>query len=333
MRLATFNLENLDAHTGDPSFLRRRVDALRPQIERLNADILCLQEVNAQESTGSERTLMALDALIEGTPYQSFHRVHTKSVSGDLSNDRPRDRHNLVILSRFSVLTSDEIHHHLVAPPFYSPGEMTNGVPAEDSAPIAWDRPLLYAAIDVGLTKPLHLVNLHLRAPRAAFVAGQKHDSHTWASVPGWAEGYFLTAVKRAGQALETRLFVDRIFDRDADALIAVVGDFNADDFEVPPRIIRGDADDIGNPELSGRTLVPVERSLADEKRHSVIHGGHAQMLDHVFASRALMAFFDRAEVHNEMLGDEVQTAAALKKSPDSFHAPLLSIFRMPSIS
>lgn len=326
MRLATFNLENLDIKPGEPDGVEQRIATLRPQIERTNADILCLQEVNAQETEGTGRCLMALDALLEGTQYQNFHRVHTKSISGDI----PRDRHNLVTLSRSLILTSEEIHHHLIAPPFYSPGEMATGASPGEPVPIPWDRPLLYAAIDIGLSKPLHIINLHLRAPRAAYVPDKKRDSHTWDSVQGWAEGYFLTAVKRAGQALETRLFVDKIFDRDENALIAVVGDFNADDVEVPPRIVRGDADDIGNPDLSGRTLIPVERSLPDDKRHSVIHGGRPLMLDHIFASRALTGLYERSEVHNEMLGDEILSATAFKKSPDSFHAPLVSVFRMP---
>ena len=48
MRLATFNLENLDdAPDGAPP-LAERLRILRPQLERLAADVLCLQEVNAQ---------------------------------------------------------------------------------------------------------------------------------------------------------------------------------------------------------------------------------------------------------------------------------------------
>jgi len=36
---------------------------------RLKADILCLQEVNGQETAGGPRRLMALGRLIEGTLY------------------------------------------------------------------------------------------------------------------------------------------------------------------------------------------------------------------------------------------------------------------------
>ena len=108
----------------------------------------------------------------------------------------------------------------------------------------------------------------------------------------GWAEGFFLAAVKRAGQALEVRLLVDRLFDADADALIVVCGDFNADVHEVPVRTIRGDEEDAGNPHLAARTLVPVERSLADSRRFSVVHHGRPQMLDHLLVSRPLLAWY-----------------------------------------
>ena len=43
MRVATFNLENLDDPVDDPALLERRVAVLRPQLLRLAADVLCLR--------------------------------------------------------------------------------------------------------------------------------------------------------------------------------------------------------------------------------------------------------------------------------------------------
>jgi exonuclease III len=45
--IATFNLENLDDRLGQEPTLERRIELMRPQMERINADIVCLQEVNA----------------------------------------------------------------------------------------------------------------------------------------------------------------------------------------------------------------------------------------------------------------------------------------------
>ena len=332
MRIGTFNLENLDFDPANPDRLEARVSILRPQLERLDADILCLQENNAQAghdgaSGDKARTLQALDVLIGETAYARYHRAHTTSPSGPF----PKDRHNLVVLSRYPLITSEEIHHHLVSPPLYrmATAKSDTNTPA-DVEPVEWDRALLHVVVDAGYDRPVHVINLHLRAPRAAFIPGQKHDSRAWKTTPGWAEGFFLAAIKRAGQALEARLLIDRLFDQDETALIAVAGDFNADDHEVPARIIRGDEGDVGNPMLARRMLVPVERAIAAADRHSVIHGGRAQMLDHIFASRELMAFFQSSEVHNEMLGDEALDATAFRASPESYHAPMVAKFRTP---
>ncbi len=143
----------------------------------------------------------------------------------------------------------------------------------------------------------------------------------------GWAEGFFVAAVKRAGQALEVRLFVETLFDEDPAALIVVCGDFNAAAHETPLRTIRGDEEDAGNPHLSIRTLVAVERTLADSRRFSVVHHGRPQMLDHILVSRPLLAWYRGVEIHNEALGDELVTAHAVRGSPESFHAPLVAEF------
>ncbi len=65
----------------------------------------------------------------------------------------------------------------------------------------------------------------------------------------------------------------------------------------MPVRTIRGDEEDFGNPHLAVRTLVPVERSLADSRRFSVVHHGRPQMLDHLLVSRSLLAWYRSVEI------------------------------------
>lgn len=325
-RIATFNLENLGGHPASDEGLDERLRLLRPQLLRLRADILCLQEVDSQRPDGGgERRLDALDALLDGTPYRDFVRFSTRSRS----RGEVRDKHNLLILTRFPITARRQILHDLVAPPRHRPLGLPGGEAAAERA-IEWDRPTLLASLDIGAGRPLHIIGVHLRAPRAAFVAGAKADSQTWRSMPGWAEGFFLAAVKRAGQALETRLLVDSLFDADPDAFICVCGDFNADLHETPLRTVCGDEEDAGNPHLAARTLVPVERSLADSRRFSVVHHGRPQMLDHVLVSRALLGWYRGVEIHNEALGDELITAHAVRGSPESFHAPMVAEFADP---
>ncbi|MFQ5974190.1 MAG: endonuclease/exonuclease/phosphatase family protein, partial [Alphaproteobacteria bacterium] len=233
LRIASFNLENLDDSADAAVPLETRMAVLRPQLLRLEADVLCLQEINGQRlRKGEPRRLIALDRLLEDTPYRDYARASTSGPGGGVA-----DVHNVVILSRFPIVGSSELRHQLVEPPTHR--MITAPEPSGDTERIRWDRPVMLTELDAGGAR-LHVLNIHLRAPLAAIIPGQKQGAFSWRSVGGWAEGFFIAAVKRAGQALEVRLMVDRLFDADPGALVAVCGDFNAGLDEVPTRIIRG---------------------------------------------------------------------------------------------
>jgi len=76
MRIATFNLENFDDETGQDPSLATRVAIMRPQLDRIGADILCLQEVHSQDSPQG-RTLAALDTLLADTRYEGYKQLTT----------------------------------------------------------------------------------------------------------------------------------------------------------------------------------------------------------------------------------------------------------------
>jgi len=326
LRIATFNLESLDDRPDLEVPLSARIRILRPQLQRLEADVLCLQEVNGQHPPGGgERRLLALDRLLAETPYAGYHRAVSPRVAGPEEDAAAASHgvdavHNLVILSRFEIERSEALHHRLVLPPLYR--SMTARPPEREPRPVVWDRPILHATLELPDGRRLHVVNLHLRAPLAAPIAGQKHDALRWKSISGWAEGFYIATMKRAGQALETRLLVERIFDAEPDALIAVCGDFNAEARQTPLRTIRGDAGDTGNPSLEARALVPLERAVPDARRFSVVHGGRPEMLDHMLVSRPLFRCCEAVAVHNEDLGDELTDTG-----PQSHHAPLVAGF------
>ena len=325
LRIATFNLENLDAGSDRPTPLEARIEVLRPQLLRLEADVLCLQEVNAQPSTkGGPRVPHALDRLLEGTPYEGFRRF---AGGGAGDPNLLADVHNLVILSRFPIASARSVRHRLVEPPSYRPATARPRPPAGE--PVAWDRPILAVEIDLPDGERIHVVNLHLRSPLAALVAGQKESAFVWKSAAGWAEGFFLAALKRAGQALEARLLVDEIFDHEPDARIVVLGDFNAEAWEVPVRMLCAEVEDTGKGRLAGRALVPLERSLPETQRFSVIHHGRKAMLDHILVSRALLAGYRHLEIHNETVGDELVGYALVEQATVSYHAPLVAEFAL----
>jgi hypothetical protein len=121
--------------------------------------------------------------------------------------------------------------------------------------------------------------------------------------------------LKRVGQALETRIVIDDLFDADEDAMLAVCGDFNADRDEVPVEAVRGDIENTGNAKLAKRVLVPCERTIPEPSRFSLLHLGQGKMLNHLLVSRALLAYYRGSEVHNELLHDESIAFASDTKS------------------
>jgi endonuclease/exonuclease/phosphatase family metal-dependent hydrolase len=322
MRLATFNLESLDLPPKAGLPLEARAEVLRPALERLEADVLCLQEVNGQRVAGrEERALLALDQLLAGTRYATYARLATTGPKGR----GVADVHNLVTLSRYPIRSGREVLHNLVPPLQH---ELRTALPPVAGAqPIRFDRPILIADLEMPDGTTLTVLNLHLRAPLAASVPGQKLEPFVWRSVGGWAEGYFLSGLRRTGQALEARLVLEQLFDADPHRLIAVAGDFNADEHEVPVRIVVGAEEDTGNGALAGRSLVILDRALPQDRRWSLLHHGRREMPDHILVSRALHSRFRGIDVHNETLADELMGYARHTRSSASYHAPVVAEF------
>lgn len=321
LRIATFNLENLDDEPGLDPTLAERIAIMRPQLNRVAADVLCLQEIHSQE-VGGNRTLAALDTLIQGTPYAAFNRATTTTTTGDLYAER-----NLVVLSRFPITATAIVRDSDGPRPSY---QMATANPPDNAAnPVLWERPILHVTLDLANNRVLHVLNLHLKSKIASSIPGQKINNYTWRTASAWAEGSFISAMKRMGQALQTRILVDSIFDTEGagNALIAVCGDFNSDNEDVPVSAIRGPVEETGNPDHGPRVLAPCEYNVPEPSRFSLLHLGRGEMLDHVLCSRPLLGFFRRAEIHNEVLPDESGAFRTDAKFPESDHAPVVAEF------
>lgn len=315
--IASLNLDSLDEPPDAPLPLDARIAVLRPLLEALEADILCLQEVNSQKRRGRRPQLAALDRLLEGTRYADYDRVETQSRSGF----RPLDVHNLVTLSRFPIAESGQLLNGLVPAPSY---RRSTAEPRPLRAePVRWDRPLLYAAHELGKGRTLWTVNLHLRAPIAAFVPGQKLPDGGWRAVPPWAEGFLLAAIKQCGQALEARLLIERLLDADPQAWIAVCGDFNAERSEMPVRLVEAAPEDTGNPALADRQMHILGES-ATPVAHTVIHAGRRMRPDHIMASTALAKRFQAMRALNESITDDTAPPG-----PHSVHGALVARFAL----
>jgi endonuclease/exonuclease/phosphatase family metal-dependent hydrolase len=328
MRIATFNLENLDDETGQDPSLATRVAIMRPQLDRIAADILCLQEVHSQDSPQG-RTLAALDTLLAGTRYEAYERLTTTTTAAQLYQER-----NLVILSRFPFIAhARQIIRDSSGPrPAYRVA--TADPPDQTADPLGGEQPILYAQVDLGDGRLLHVLNVHLKSKLATDITGQKLDDYTWKTPAAWAEGFFISSMKRVGQALQVRLELDRLFTQADQAggpapLIAVCGDFNAASDEVPVQAICGQVEDTGNPAHGPRVMVACENQIPESARYSLFHLGRGEMIDHVLASRALLATLEHTEIHNEYLPDESGAFRTDVKFPESDHAPVVAQFSM----
>jgi exonuclease III len=289
LRIATFNLENLDDIEGQKPSLDDRIAVMQPQLARLRADILCLQEIHGQESQGQPRSLLALDRLLAGTQYANYNRVSTKTQNNEVFNER-----NLVILTHFEILEHGQFKHDFARAPRY---QKVTAKPAETEAKdITWERPILHAKIKLDAARSINVINLHLKSKLPTTISGQV-DRDVWNTSSAWAEGFFISSMKRVGQAVET---------------------------------IRGDIENTNNPLLARRVMVPCEMTIPESSRFSLKHLGRGNMLDHLLVSRNLLAFYRGAEIHNELLHDESIAFATDQKFPESDHAPVIAEFELP---
>jgi endonuclease/exonuclease/phosphatase family metal-dependent hydrolase len=323
LRIATFNLENFDGDVPNSKgpTLDERIAVMRPAMRRLRADVVCLQEVNGQETAGQPRALLALDKLLDGTQYAGFSRASTLTKGDNM----PYDERNLVVLSRSPIVDRQQIKNDSLCPSYRA----VTPIPRPPEAkPLEWERPILYVKTTIG-PNTLHVINLHLKSKLPTPIAGQI-DGYAWKTASAWAEGYFMSSMKRVGQAVEARMLIDRIFDADPNALIVVCGDLNSDNDDVPVTALRGPIEEINNPALVGRVLVPCETTIPQPSRYSLFHLGKGQMLDHILISRSLLAFYRGAEIHNELLPDESGAFRTDKLFPESDHAPMVAEFDLP---
>ncbi len=314
MRLATFNLENLDwSATHQADFDKRRA-VLLPLLSKIDADILCLQEVGGQKPhKHSPREYLALERLLSGAPYSGYFRAATVRPG----TSTPADVHNLAILSKWPIRQARQIHHDIVARWSWPRPREQDVQPAPII--IEWDRPLLYAAIDLPSGDLLHVIDLHLRAPRPAPVATARGEGSSKSQI----EGQFVAAQKREGQALEARLFVETLFDAEPDARIAICGDFNADEYDAPTRLLRGGDNEL---QQGARALSPLEERVDSQSRFTVTHAGKPKLIDHILASPSLAAAWRETRILNEGLQDEVFAADPVL---GSLHAPIIATFTL----
>ncbi|MEL7083246.1 MAG: endonuclease/exonuclease/phosphatase family protein [Cyanobacteria bacterium J06597_1] len=329
LRIATFNIENLefDADSTNPP-LAQRIPLLRSQLNQLNADVLCLQEIHGQldESSGKRRFL-ALQELLVDTQYSDYQALGTHDPDG--GPGQALDYRNVVTLSRFPITHAQQYYNDLVQMPFRQNTALPKTAALGEPDEIAWHRPFLHVELELPNRTSLHVMNLHLKSPLPSEIEGQRADDGAWQSLAGRAESELLSDIKRAGQALEVRILVDRIFERDSKAAIVVCGDFNAEIDDLPVRTIVGRFSRVHNPQLVGQELAACEQLVSDEQRFTHLYAGRRTTIDHLLASRSLYQKLSSCHIFNQNLHDSANPDRQNLKFPDSDHAALLTVFQI----
>jgi hypothetical protein len=218
------------------------------------------------------------------------------------------------VATTFPVFNVQQLRNDLVDPISYR--RLTADPPDPAAVTISIERPILHVQLDLPGGTRLHVINVHLKSKIPTDIPGQKIDNYTWRSADAWAEGSFLSSMKRMSQALEVRRLVDQILAADPNAQIVVAGDFNAAPDEVPVMAIRGDVENTGNADLVGRVLVPIEHTIPALARYTLYHQGHREMIDHMLITRNLLAAYRGSEIHNEILHDESAAFAIDRNIP-----------------
>ncbi|MEO1009790.1 MAG: endonuclease/exonuclease/phosphatase family protein [Bacteroidota bacterium] len=329
MRIATFNIENLDdapvpedRKDKDPSF-EQRLSILRPQLQRLKADILCLQEVHGQDMDDGPRELRALKKLLEGTMYEGY-QIQTTHLKGKADVEKFRNLVTLIHPEYAFEREVREIRNDYVEKPAY---KYATGTDKGNIKDIGWNRPILYSTVRLPNGTRLHIINAHFKSKNPTRVAGEGPEDFKWKTVAGWTEGFFLSSMKRVGQALETRIFIDTLFHADSKANIVICGDINAETEEVPMQALRGEVEDTGNPALNDRIMYPLEHTVPEPSRFTLYHHGRKNLLDHLLVSQNLLGAYRGSEIHNEIVRDESRAFAYDIKFPSSDHAPIIAEF------
>jgi hypothetical protein len=308
VRLATFNLENLgirefedtpDARERLPEHLK----ALRSEIARLDADAVAFQELLEPRLLGP---------LLEGMGYPHVvvsPRGASPLLAGVFSRHPLSELEQVATSIDFSLVDDKTGMELGVRGPF--------GRPAFQ---VTWDVPGFQTT----------LIVVHWKSKIPSFTPSRSSEpGDPWQSFGDVAEGRLVTEIKRVAQAVQIRRAVDRLLERDPDARVAVLGDYNDTLESEPLRIVRGDAKGCGSPGLIGTELVACGLAIPADLRFTHIYRGQHEMIDHILISRGLLRHFTDARALNESLCDTDDSSPEGSYRIGSDHAPLLADFRV----
>lgn len=309
LSLATYNVLNLDINDadGDDDVASGRFDAVAFDIGvNLQApDIVVLQEIQDDSGSINDGTIsaqMTLEALAQsifdqsGIQYSVFDNPF--AVDGE-TGGQPGGNIRVAFLYREDRVDLDEASVFTITNP--DDGEL-NAAFGNSRAPL-------------GATFTFNGENITVIGNHFTSKIG---SNSTFSAVQPPANA---NALARAAQAAAVNEFVDGLLAADADANIAVVGDFNEFQFEEPMEVLSGELDFDGGQVSEGgeAVLQNLTQDLDANDRFSVLFQGNAQQLDHIFASDSLASGAQIDAVHTNTPTGSIT----------SDHDPILALFNL----
>jgi endonuclease/exonuclease/phosphatase family metal-dependent hydrolase len=268
IRFATFNVCNLALpgmrfYDGiapyTPEEYDTRVNWLAQQLDRLDADVIGLQEVFSQDALR--------EVLARTQRYRDAWHAWTEPalLEGKLTP-------GVALISRIKASAPGTIHHAL-------PRGLSFSLPGKDGSVTSFTRPVLHARLQLGPERLLHLFVLHLKSQRPDLVDGDEEND---AGAAGMA--MLRSLLRRGIDAVGVRCLVEDAL-AEAAAPVMVMGDFNDDADAVTTRIAMFQPADEPWRGLRHCSRLGARPDPLRNPGYSYVHGGRHDTIDHVLVS------------------------------------------------
>ena len=309
--IGTWNLENLfrpgEAGGPDPAAYDTKLEALRSTITAAGPDVLAVQEV------GDPQALQDLAGRLTGEwqPVCSEHPDARGIRVGFLS------RLPLTVVGDAVALPAKLAPIQVADPPDPLSDQLGRGV--------------LTARVDVPSGGTLTLITCHLKSKLLSYPGNRffPHDEGERARYGAYA------LYRRTAEAAAVRELATAALGQGAAERVIVLGDLNDEAAAATTQILSGppgseigtggfERDDAGD-RLRLWNLAPL---IPDAERYSRVNHGRRELIDHIFASHALLAPLPEVHVvHDHDLPSVTEDPSAHASKPGSDHAPVFATF------
>jgi endonuclease/exonuclease/phosphatase family metal-dependent hydrolase len=308
--IGTWNLENLFRPGGDGAKTREdydaKIEALRTTITGINPDVLAVQEVGDPE---------ALTDLVDALDGQ-WHTAVSEHADSRGIRVGFLSRHPLTVVGDTAML-----------PDALAPIQVAD-LPADLSHQLG--RGALTVTVEPTPGNVLTLITCHLKSKLLTFPGGQfgTHDEGERARYGAYA------LYRRTAEAVAIRELATTTLAAGDHPRVIVLGDLNDEPTAATTQILQGPTgSEIGtggfdHPDQGDhQRLWNLAPCIPEDQRYSRIYRGRRELIDHIFASQALVKPLPQVRtVHNQALPSITDTPADGANS-GSDHSPVVATF------